>query len=331
MKTIVLFSMAALLVALPPTRLTATTDAVRGEIQAQSHAFKEALARGDAAAAARAFTSDAKLILSGVDRALAGREAIEAFWRRAMGGGVRQLVLESHELEGEGDLRFESGEYRALNRDGQAMSRGQYLIVWKREGSEWKIHRDITSAAAQAAPASSEAQSAGAQASGSVAMRTSGTADSTTPDRVGFPADYRRAFKLLGAGGGEKDALVHTAFANEAAAGVFEGSPLPFPNGAVIAMEFANPLKDGEGQVLRDEQGVPMPGEVVRIDVMRRGAGYGAHYGDKRAGEWEFASYTPSGAAVMPPANGASCADCHRNAGADNDFVFRMRAKPGAP
>ncbi len=227
MKTIVRFSMAALLVALPPTRLTATTDAVRGEIQAQSHAFTEALARGDAAAAA------------------------------------------------------------------------------------------------QAAPASSEAQSAGVRASGSVAM--------PMPDRVGFPADYRRAFKLLGAGGGEKDALVHTAFANAAAAGVFEGTPLPFPNGAVIAMEFANPLKDGEGQVLRDEQGVPMPGEVVRIDVMRRGAGYGAHYGDKRAGEWEFASYTPTGAAVMPPANGASCADCHRNAGADNDFVFRMRAKPGAP
>jgi hypothetical protein len=96
-------------------------------------------------------------------------------------------------------------------------------------------------------------------------------------------------------------------------------------------MEFANPLKDGERQALRDARGIPLPGEVVRIDVMRRGEGFGAQYGEKRAGEWEFASYTPQGAPVMPPADGAQCADCHRNAGVDNDFVFRSRAKSVSP
>ncbi len=156
-------------------------------------------------------------------------------------------------------------------------------------------------------------------------------ASATAPDRVGFPSNYRTAFQLLGSGGGDKGALVHTAFANESAAAVFAGSPLPFPNGSVIAMEFANPLEDGEGQPLRDARGIPLPGEVVRIDVMRRGQGFGAHYGEKRAGEWEFASYTPQGAPVMPPTDGAQCADCHRNAGANNDFVFRMRPTPGAP
>lgn len=150
-------------------------------------------------------------------------------------------------------------------------------------------------------------------------------------DRVGFPANYRRVFKLLGAGGGEKEALVHTAYANAPAAAVLEGAAPPFPDGAVIAMEFANPLVDGEGQLLRDEKGIPLPGDVVRVDVMRRGAGYGASYGEQRAGEWEFASYRPDGAPLMPPVNGAQCADCHRNAGADNDFVFRMRPAPGVP
>ena len=150
-------------------------------------------------------------------------------------------------------------------------------------------------------------------------------------DRVGFPSGYREAFKLLGAGGGEKDAMVHTAYANGPAAAAIEKSAVPFANGSVIAMEFARPLKDGEGELLRDEKGIPLPGEVVRVDVMRREAGYGASYGESRAGEWEFASYRPDGAPMMPPVNGAQCAGCHRKAGAENDFVYRMRPPAGVP
>jgi len=154
-------------------------------------------------------------------------------------------------------------------------------------------------------------------------------------DRVGFPSGYRAAFKLLGAGagggGGMKDAMVHTAYANGLAAAAIAGSSLPFANGSVIAMEFATPLKDGEGELLRDEQGIPLPGEVVRVDVMRRGPDYGAGYGESRAGEWEFASYRPDGAPMMPPVNGAQCAGCHRKAGAENDFVYRMRSPAGVP
>lgn len=323
MKTHVLLALTTLLLGVAPIQLAANTDAARDEIRAQSRVFTDAVARGDAAAAARAFSADARLVVSG-DRVIAGREAIEVFFRNAASGGVRQLVLETHELEGAGELRFESGQYSALGLDGNTMARGQYLIVWKREGREWRIHRDFTSAAAQAA---SEAMPSPNPAGASVPAAAVSAAQ---PDRVGFPSNYRAAFKLLGVGGGDKDALVHTAFANEAAATVFAGSRLPFPNGSVIAMEFANALKDGEGQLLRDPQGMPLRGEVVRVDVMRRGAGFGAHYGEKRAGEWEFASYTPEGAPIQPPANGAQCADCHRNAGENNDFVFRMRSMPGA-
>jgi uncharacterized protein (TIGR02246 family) len=322
MKAHALIAFTALLTG-PLTELAATTDAAHSAIAAQSRAFMDATERGDAPAVARLFTSDAQLIVSGVDQAIVGRQAIEEFWRSMSPEVGWKLVLDPHHLEGEGNLRIETGQYSATGLDGKQLSRGQYLMVWKREGREWKIHRDIAAAAPQAPPPPMAAPSS----------TTMGGAAPAVPavDRVGFPAGYRAAFKLLGAGGGEKEAMVHTAYANGLAAAAIEKSALPFANGSVIAMEFATPLKDGEGELLRDEKGIPLPGEVVRVDVMRRGADYGAAYGGSRAGEWEFASYRPDGAPMMPPVNGAQCAGCHRKAGAENDFVYRMRPPAGVP
>ena len=89
-------------------------------------------------------------------------------------------------------------------------------------------------------------------------------------------------------------------------------------------------MKDGEGELLRDAHGALLKGEVVRVDVMRRGRGFGAPYGDNRAGEWEFASYRRDGSTLISPVNGGDCAACHRNAGADKDFVFRAERSLGA-
>ena len=59
---------------------------------------------------------------------------------------------------------------------------------------------------------------------------------------------------------------------------------------------------------------------------MRREAGYGEAYGANRAGEWEFASYLVDGSTRLSSAQGASCAGCHQKAGADKDFVYRIRS-----
>jgi hypothetical protein len=90
-------------------------------------------------------------------------------------------------------------------------------------------------------------------------------------------------------------------------------------------MEFAHGTRDGEGQLLHDPKGVPLKAEVSRIDVMRRERGYGEAYGESRAGEWEFASYRPDGSPLLAPADAVACAACHLKAGAERDFVYRIR------
>ena len=141
---------------------------------------------------------------------------------------------------------------------------------------------------------------------------------------MSFPADYK-AFENLGVGIGAQDPAIHTAFANDIAAGVKRTEQLPYPNGAVIVMEFANSIRDGEGQLLRNADGTPMKGAIVRLDVMRRGPGLGDKYGDSRAGDWEFASYRPDGTQALAPADATRCAACHQKAGAQADYVYRMK------
>ena len=90
-------------------------------------------------------------------------------------------------------------------------------------------------------------------------------------------------------------------------------------------MEFAQPQRDGEGELLRDSGGQPLKGKIDYIAVMRRVAGLGGIYGDERAGEWEFSTYRPDGSVQIAPDKAVQCASCHRKAGPDKDFVYRKR------
>ena len=145
-----------------------------------------------------------------------------------------------------------------------------------------------------------------------------------TSERVPFPKDYQTRFQEIRASNKTAQTQLGTIYANPTAAGIRDLSQLPYPNGSVIVMEWAEPMKDGNGELLVEANGNWKKGRVVRVDVMRREQGYGAAYEEKRAGEWEFASYRPDGLPLSPPPNAASCAECHAKA-ARRDFVFRGR------
>ena len=144
------------------------------------------------------------------------------------------------------------------------------------------------------------------------------------PDRVGFPADYR-GYAVLRTANITQHMRLGTIYGNARAASIHDPGRLPYPNGSVIVMEWATPRKAADGRPVTGTDGLWEKGEVVRIDVMRREAGYGAAYGDKRAGDWEFASYKPDGSPIEPKIDAAACAACHRKPGAARDFVFRGR------
>lgn len=162
---------------------------------------------------------------------------------------------------------------------------------------------------------------------GVVGLVTSGVYAADPVDRVGFPAGYR-GYPVLRTANITQQGRLGTVYGNDKAASIHDIGVLPYPNGSVLVMEWATPRKAADGTLLTGADGLWQKGEVVRIDVMRREAGYGAAYGDKRAGEWEFASYTPDGKPFAPAIDASACAACHTKPGVARDFVFRGRFPP---
>jgi ketosteroid isomerase-like protein len=114
---------------------------VQAHVKASNDAFADAIARGDATAAAAVYADDAKLLPPGSD-ALAGRPAAERFWRRRIQAAVCGLELETLDLEQHGDTAYEIGHYllaSAVTDTEATVDRGKYVVIHKRQqDGSWK-------------------------------------------------------------------------------------------------------------------------------------------------------------------------------------------------
>jgi hypothetical protein len=57
---------------------------------------------------------------------------------------VKSARLTATEVQQHGaTVAHEVGTYAMLGADGKELDRGKYIVIWKKEGNAWKIHRDI--------------------------------------------------------------------------------------------------------------------------------------------------------------------------------------------
>lgn len=116
---------------------------VKADVEKANAAFAAAFAKGDAAALASMYSSDAQAFPPNSD-VLGTREAIRKLWQGAMDGGVKSVSLQTTEVEAHGaDVAHEVGTYAMMAAGGTVVDRGKYLVIWKREKGTWKLHRDI--------------------------------------------------------------------------------------------------------------------------------------------------------------------------------------------
>ena len=114
---------------------------VREAIAAANQSFMRAFARGDAAGMAALYTADGQLLPTHSD-VVSGTQAIQTFWQAVMGMGITEASLETVEVEAHGDTAHEVGRYR-LGGESGPLDHGKYIVIWKRESGQWKLHRDI--------------------------------------------------------------------------------------------------------------------------------------------------------------------------------------------
>ena len=111
-------------------------------IEAANQRFMQAFAQADAARLASLYTENAQLLPPGGESAH-GWEAIRAFWQAAMDSGITAARLETAEVEDHGDTAIEVSRYILLGASEQVLDQGKYIVIWKQERGQWKLHRDI--------------------------------------------------------------------------------------------------------------------------------------------------------------------------------------------
>ena len=126
------------------TAAPARADAVRDAVEAGNRAFSAAFLKGDSTAIAALYTETAQVIAPG-SPVVKGRPAIAAFWQGSIDSGIQDVKLATEEVESAGDLAYETGNVRLVAKDG-TISGARYLVVWKRVGGKWHLHRDIWNA-----------------------------------------------------------------------------------------------------------------------------------------------------------------------------------------
>lgn len=99
---------------------------------------------GDGAAVAALYAPDAALFPPGGQR-VDGRAAIGDFWQGAIDSGMTADELRPVEVQANGDLAGEVGIFTLSvpGENGPTKVNGQYIVIWKRIGHTWQLHRDI--------------------------------------------------------------------------------------------------------------------------------------------------------------------------------------------
>ena len=151
------------LVALP-SFASPTADA-RKAIDAANAKWMAAMKNHDAKAVAAVYSEDA-VLLTNQGPELKGREAIGNMLGGNEMAAVKEIKLETVELHVMGDTAIEVGHWSLTLQPpgGQAIENadhGKALVVWKKQGGQWRMWRDIWNSSvapqAPATPAKAEA------------------------------------------------------------------------------------------------------------------------------------------------------------------------------
>ncbi len=121
--------------------MTNSTD-VHDAIVAADETFMTTFSRGDAAGIAALYTENGQFLPPNSDF-VTGKQAIQATFQAFMDMGIKAIKLETIEVEGYGDTASEVGRYTLEGEGGQVLDHGKFIVIWKREAGQWKLHRDI--------------------------------------------------------------------------------------------------------------------------------------------------------------------------------------------
>ena len=114
---------------------------VAEEIHHANGRFQEAIRAADSATMPSLYTNDAKILPPNAD-AVSGAKDIQQYWQSFFEMGIAGAQPETEEVIPMGEYALEVGHYSVFDAGGSPLDRGKIMVLWKREGGVWKMHRD---------------------------------------------------------------------------------------------------------------------------------------------------------------------------------------------
>ena len=122
--------------------MTGKSDLIREAILQANRKLEQSFTSGNVRAVSSFYTEDAMLLPTGSEP-IHGAAGIADFWEAVLQMGIKEVKIETREVDAQGATAIELGEYRLNAADGQLLDRGKYIVIWKLVQGEWKLHRDI--------------------------------------------------------------------------------------------------------------------------------------------------------------------------------------------
>lgn len=127
-----------------------TAISIGDDIRRANAAFEAAFEQRDAAAIAGLYTSNGTLFPTGMNT-IEGPAGIQAFWQGAIEMGIKRVKLDTQDIEELSGTAIELGHYTLFGPNDQLLDQGKYLVVWKEQLGQWKLHQDIWNSSLPAA------------------------------------------------------------------------------------------------------------------------------------------------------------------------------------
>ena len=115
---------------------------VKQAIEKSNQVYGEAFIKGDSTLFIDRYTRDAWIMNPGAP-SLKGATAAATFYTIAYHQmQIRNVILKTGEVVACGDFASETGTFELRDSRNAVLDKGKYLVLWKRTGSGWKMHRD---------------------------------------------------------------------------------------------------------------------------------------------------------------------------------------------
>ncbi|CAN5309241.1 hypothetical protein BH23BAC1_BH23BAC1_24310 [soil metagenome] len=115
---------------------------IRQNIRELNDILESLFIRADAEGLADLFTENG-MILTTSNEMIQGYQNICHFWQGLIEMGIKQVKLEILELEQLFDTANEVGKYTLKGEHGRIVEMGTYMVIWKQEYGQWKLHRNM--------------------------------------------------------------------------------------------------------------------------------------------------------------------------------------------